>query len=104
MTEFVNLTPHTVNLSSGQTFAPSGQVARVASTETKVAEVEGVSLLTASFGEVTDLPEPREGTFFVVSGMVRAACPDRKDLASPGRPVRNEAGQVVGCEAFLVNG
>ena len=49
------------------------------------------------FGEVVDLPEPQEGTIYVVSMLVAARAKGRTDLVSPGRQLRNEAGQVIGC-------
>ena len=49
------------------------------------------------FGEVVDLPEPQEGTIYVVSMLVAARAVGRNDLVSPGRQLRNEAGQVIGC-------
>ena len=49
------------------------------------------------FGEVVDLPEPQEGVLYVVSMLVAARAVGRNDLVSPGRQLRNEAGQVIGC-------
>ena len=49
------------------------------------------------FGEVVDLPEEQEGVLYVVSMLVAARAANRKDLVSPGRQIRNEAGQVIGC-------
>ena len=49
------------------------------------------------FGEVVDLPEPQEGTIYVVSMLVAARAEGRIDLVFPGRQLRNEAGQVIGC-------
>lgn len=49
------------------------------------------------FGEVIDLPEPKEGTIYVVSMLVAARAQNRNDLVSPGRQLRNENGQVIGC-------
>ena len=105
----VNLTPHALNIfdEAGEnqlvTVAPSGTVARCAVNSTKVGEVDGVSLFTSVFGEVEDLPEPVEGTIYVVSMLVRSALTGRKDLASPGDLIRNEAGQPVGCKGLNIN-
>jgi hypothetical protein len=48
------------------------------------------------YGEVTDLPEPEEGTIYIVSGMVAAAAP-RPDVMSPGTLVRDDQGKPMGC-------
>ena len=66
-------------------------------------EIDGVPLAVVAYGEVTGLPDPAPGVVVVVSAMVRAACPDRADLASPGEPVRDEAGRVIGCRSLVVN-
>ena len=49
------------------------------------------------FGEVVDLPEPQEGVLYIVSMLVAARASNRTALVSPGRQIRNDAGQVIGC-------
>lgn len=56
-----------------------------------------IYIYKTKYGEVTNLPEPKEGVIYIVSTLVRLASPERKDLYSPAKPVRNEAGQVIGC-------
>lgn len=103
--KLVNLTPHTVKLVNeiGVLELYSQGVARVSSTQTEVGRVIGVPVVKATFGEVTGLPEPVEGTMYVVSALVRGALPNRTDLASPGDPVRDEAGNVIGAKSLIVN-
>lgn len=103
--KLVNLTPHTVKLVNdfGVLELFSQGVARVSSTQEEIGRVVGVPLVRATFGEVTGLPEPVEGTMYVVSALVRAALPGRADLASPGDPIRDEAGQVIGAKSLIVN-
>ena len=62
-----------------------------------------VPLITQTFGEVVGLPAPEEGKFYIVSALVRAACPDRYDLGSPAELVRDDAGRIIGCRALEVN-
>lgn len=50
--------------------------------------------------EVVNLPDPKPGTYYIVSKMLAQACPERKDLIFPGTVVRNESGDVVGCVDF----
>lgn len=102
-TQTINLTPHTINIVDGPSFAPSGTVARCSTTETAVGEVDGVALVSTTFGEVVDLPAPVEGTLLIVSALVRTAVPNRSDVASPGSLVRNDAGQPIGCRNLIVN-
>jgi len=108
MTKLVNLTPHPLILvgEGGErvSIRPSGRVARVETLTTlvEILEVEGVRvpLLETSYGEVEGLPNPAEDTLYVVSSIVRAACPHRRDLVSPTRLVRDEAGRIVGARAL----
>ena len=60
----------------------------------------GFDLLKTEFGEVEGLPDEAEGTIIVVSMLVRAALPDRKDLYSPGPLLRDGNGQPIGCEGL----
>lgn len=76
---------------------------RVSCESRKVGTIEGVDIYENVYGEVTGLPEYQEGTYYVVSAMVRQALPHRKDLLSPGQLIRNEAGQPVGCLGLVRN-
>jgi hypothetical protein len=58
---------------------------------------EGVAVFSVRYGEVTGLPQSKAETCFVVSMMVKAACPNRTDLLSPGELVRGDDGQPIGC-------
>ena len=107
MTKLVNLTPHPLTLraadGSDTVLTPSGTVARVTSTPGTEGTIESlpVPVMTAdAFGEVIDLPEAEEGTFFVVSGMVGSALSGRPDVLVPGTgpkdgAIRNEKGHIV---------
>jgi len=106
----VNLTPHAVNLVGNDgtaTIPPSGRVARVTTTETEVGrvEIDGVTIpiVTTSYGEVTDLPEPDGATRYVVSRVVRAARPDRDDLLVPTQFIRADSGAITGAMALSID-
>lgn len=99
---FINLTPHAINLPS-LTVPPSGKVARCAEITTRAGECEGVALVTKDFGDVSDLPDPVEGTVYIVSMKVRQALPHRHDLASPGDLTRDDKGQITGAKNLAVN-
>ena len=104
MSWIVNLTPHTVDI-AGFKHHPSGQVARVSATHEQVGwlvkpfgEDPGVPIYRTSYGEVTGLPAPEEGTIYLVSGMVADACRDRPDVFSPAtghKDVVRIGGQVA---------
>lgn len=101
-----NLTPHTLNviLPNGTCRAiPSSGVARCAQTSVSAGDHDGIQLVHTQYGTVTGLPEPIAGVLYVVSALVRAAVPERMDVASPGDLVRNDAGAVIGCRNLIMN-
>lgn len=120
MIKLVNLTEHPVRLVSeeengGVVFvAPSGDVARVSVKSTPQAHLnihtEGgviaAPVVLREFHEVTGLPKPKENTFFVVSSIVLAACPERTDLLAPDtgpESVIRKDGQIVGVRRLTRN-
>jgi len=105
MVNFVNLTPHAIviRLADGTdlTFPPSGKVARVDELPTTILTgINDIPILSRTvFGEVIDLPEPVEGTAFIVSGLV-AGQVYRADVFAPATgpkdgAVRNDKGQII---------
>lgn len=105
MAHLVNLTPHAITLfkvtGESVTIEASGVVARCAVVTTAVGSIDGIKVNTTRFGEVTDLPDPVEGTYYVVSAMVLTALHgSRSDVLGVSEYVRNEAGQVVGAKAL----
>jgi len=50
--------------------------------------------------EIIGLPNPKPGTFYIVSKNVAQACPKREDLIFPGTLVRDEENHIVGCIDF----
>ena len=116
MTTFQNLCPHALSFHAADgtvtVLPPSGTVARVKSTPGGLVEGFGspwTVFAPDTLGQVENLPAPQEGEVFVVSAMVGAALSAErkalKDVVMPGtgpqdKPVRNEAGQVVGVTCF----
>ena len=95
----INLTPHVIRLNDGREFPPSGSIARVSTkrefvgwyhegqdgTVTLDDEMlsDAIPIYKTVFGDVVGLPEPQNGTIYLVSGMVASACLDRMDVLSP---------------------
>lgn len=114
MPTFVNLLPHalTLVLPSGRerAFPPSGTVARVEppapQTDTVAVDGEAVEVrLRRRPTEVTGLPAPRPGTYYLVSTMLARAAPERDDLLAPATgpdddAVRDEDGQITAVTRF----
>jgi len=106
MEKVINLTPHAISLAEVdgnviETFAPSGTVARVATTSEVVAELMGRPVSRTSFGEVTGVPAPVEGVVYLVSTLVAQAA-RRPDVVSPdtGPTAIRKDGQVVAVRGF----
>lgn len=101
-----NLTPHAVTIVTGDgdiVLPPSGQVARVTMYPEPVGSLCGVLVVIESPGPVEGLPAPERGLYYLVSAIVRLACPDRADLVSPGALVRDAEGRVTGCQSLIRN-
>lgn len=98
---FVNLTPHTINeVTTGQSFAPSGIVARVATRKSKLYEHAGIPVYKTELGVVEGLPDPVKDTIYIVSALTLNKCGSRSDVVSPGNLQRDEKGQPIGCLGF----
>ena len=101
----VNLTPHDIVFVGDDgnvilTVTPSG-LARVQATVVATGiTVGGIPITETKFGKVEGLPEPKEGTAYVVSRMVAEATKGRKDLFIPNESVRDECGNIIGCHSL----
>lgn len=105
---YVNATPHVITVynEAGQIVAsipPSGIVARCAQHFSLWRVDVGIPLYRATYGAVESIPVEAADTIIIVSAMVRAALPERYDLASPGELVRDGSGRPVGCRGLVLN-
>lgn len=126
MATIVNLTPHEISLFSisdctevqsgayksltlkegAQPLAvfPSEGVARASAVKAEVDQLEiagqVVAVNATTYGTPEGLPEPVEGTYFVVSALTAQAAKDRDDLLIVDGTVRDCAGRICGCTAF----
>lgn len=79
-------------------------VARAGQTNTIVGCLDGTPVIKAEFGEVTGLPEPTEGTVFIVSiitaNAARTYGRTTDDLLVTSGPVRDDKGRTIGCRAL----
>jgi hypothetical protein len=101
----INMTPHDINILSDArmpllTFLASGDTIRLAMTTERLDPLDGVPISKTVFGEPEGLPSPDYGTFYIVSGLVKSALPDRPDLLVPSEIVRDENGRIVGCQSL----
>lgn len=97
-----NLTPHDIVV-GGKEIWRAAQAARVVVEEeldVQLSHVVGFDCYRRQTIAIENLPPEEGGVYLIVSAMVRAACPDRKDLLSPGTGkgsvVRDAEGKIVG--------
>ena len=104
----VNLTPHELKVVDGgnnvvATF-PSSGVARARQHDVPAGEINSIPVVKTEFGEVLGLPEPTEGTVFIVSRITveaaRAQGRTTDDLLTTSGAVRDDQGRIVGCRAL----
>lgn len=100
---FVNLCPHPIKLNGGEVFETSDKIARVSATFT---EVNQDGICDTIFGNIENLPEKVDNTYYIVSSMVLsvAKAAGREDCVAPatGHPdcIRSEKGFVVSVPCF----
>jgi len=103
----INLTPHAIKVAAEDgsivlEIAASGSTARCAASSETVGEIDGTPVVRSAFGPVEGLPEPIEGTVYIVSSMVAQQCAGREDVVAPdtGPTAIREKGQVVAVKRF----
>jgi len=99
----INLTPHEVNIitDNGNISIPaSGTIARCKTEREVTGTINGIPVTRTKFGEVENLPEPKENTIFIVSSLVAQAVPHRNDVFIPDDSVRDEQGRIIGCRSL----
>lgn len=104
---FLNLTPHAIHVHGGgviRTFEPSGQVARVIVMPIIVDEINGIPIFRDQvMDDIEGLPDPSHGVVLIVSTLVRVSVPDRSDVVSPGKLIRDNDGKPIGCMGLSRN-
>ena len=103
--EFINLTPHDLNLinEAGEPVLvkASGVLARCKVTTEKVGTVNGIKVNVSHFGDIEGLPAPEEGKIFIVSAMILTALNGtRPDVLGVSEYIRDGEGKIVGAKAL----
>ena len=103
-----NLTPHKVNIVDEEgnvikTFESEG-VVRAAQEDIEIGMLEGIPIIESTFGKPFGLQEPSWGVYYIVSALTAKAASlsgrSTEDLLLTGRTVRNDDGQIIGCQAL----
>ncbi len=104
MSSLLNLTPHAITLHRADgvvlTLPPETTPARVTELTSPFGTIGGVPLVRVAPAYTDALPEPRIGTFLIVSTPVAIANPHRPDLVVPHDFVRDDTGRILGCRAL----
>lgn len=104
MTEkIINKTPHAVYIlrddsSILRVFPKSTGMIRLTEDTQDIDNIDGIPISTTVWGETQDVPEEKEGTYYIVSQLVKNALPLRKDLLVPKGVVRDDQGNIIGCK------
>lgn len=118
--KFINCTPHTLHIyreltdengkptgetEIASTLDPSGVLPRVSekSIYCWTHNETGIDAYRSEYGGVVGLPDKEDGIYLIVSAMVRNALPDRSDLCSPGRLLRDPDGKPIGSIGVYIN-
>ena len=99
----INKTPHPVYILEDKThrvirmFPKSKGMIRVVETTKERESILGIPICSTRWGETTDVPAPMDGTYYIVSQLVKNALSHRPDLLVPKRVIRDRAGNIIGC-------
>lgn len=112
----VNLTPHKIDIydASGtnliKTLEPQQPLIRVKTETTfvksvKIDETNSVNLFTQKIGGLTELPEPKENTFYLVSAIAFAKAKEigRKDCLMGNEYIRDAGNNIIGIKSFCIS-
>lgn len=102
----VNLTPHKLKIHTQNgvvELPPSGEVARISTTEKLISVVEDIEIFSTEFGSVEGLAEPKPGVCYIVSRLVLEAVKNtRSDVFAPGQLIRDDQGRPIGCKGLSI--
>ena len=102
----INMTPHPVHILDGEnqivrTYQKDGRLIRLAvKTVETVPLSDGTPTSKTEFGKPEGLPDYQEGTFYIVSQLVKNALIERTDLLVPAEVERNGDGTILGCKSL----
>ena len=102
MKQIRNYTPHPINIlgEHGIITIPSTGLIRLKATTVADEHIMCCPTSRTVFGEPEGLPPYEEGTYYIVSQLVKSALPERADLLVPAEVVRDEGGNIIGCRSL----
>lgn len=101
----INTTPHPVHIVdiNGNvcvTFPKGDFNIRLAVDTVPAGDIDGVPISKTVFGDPVGLPDFQDGVFYIVSQLVKNALPGRTDLLVPAQVVRDDKGNIIGCQSL----
>lgn len=102
----LNYTPHEINIitEDGKTYNfPSIGNARCNQTTIAAGTIGNIPISSTTFGKIEGLPEEKPNAYYIVSRLVKQACPNRRDLLVPNEIIRDETGKIIGCKSLANN-
>ncbi len=103
-TKILNLTPHPITICDGNGVKireiPSSGLVRLKAVTVPAGAVNGIPVTKTEFGQAEGLPDFQEGTYYIVSQLVKTALPGREDLLVPAEVVRDASGVIIGCKSL----
>lgn len=106
--KLVNLTGHTINLVSLGIDLPIQGAVKTNQVQHLVHDIGGLPVFDLEYLDVTGLPEPEDGTLYIVSAIslngIRELYPERRDCVSVHKVVKDAQGRTIGCSALRLKG
>jgi len=102
----INKTPHEVHIvdENGQLVRTYERTESPIRLSVKIIQdtplMDGTPTSITVFGKPEGLPDFQEGTFYIVSQLVKSSLSNRTDLLVPAEVQRDEAGNIVGCKSL----
>lgn len=105
--KFINLTRHSIVLrlpnNEDVVFPPSGQICEVAVKQVQTNEINGIQIMSNSYGDIEGIPPAEYNTFLIVNEMVisKMAYCGNNIIAPDYRTAIIEDGQVKAITRFI---
>jgi len=104
--KIINKTPHPINIVNENNeiitvYPKSDSLIRLGMQTIQCDPLpDGTPTSRTQYGNAEGLPEYSEGTFYIVSQLIKSALPERTDLLVPAEVVRDETGNIIGCKSL----
>jgi hypothetical protein len=96
---FVNLIGHDITISGHATLPKCNNPCRVETQQMIIGKLGGVPIAKTEFMKIVNLPEPEDGTYYIVSRIVMDYVPFKREdvfcVDTGSTAIRDENGQVV---------